>query len=301
MGDFSSAKKDLFHAAKLSPTDKSIRAAYAANLKKLKAEKAREKKAFGGFLGKVSMYGDKEGVAVFEGDLPHVFFDVTIGEEAPRRIEFELFADVVPKTADNFRRLCVGEDAPSGQRLAFLSSVFHRIIPGFMCQGGDFTNGNGTGGLSVYGAKFEDENFKLRHEEPGLLSMANAGPGTNGSQFFITLAATPQLDGKHVVFGRVVKGYDVVKAMEAVGSSSGATSVEVRIVGCGELDEEESSKETGHVHSAACSHGHAHEHVQEHVHSAACSHGHADADAVEADGAGAGGMEEEAAAAVASS
>ena len=168
---------------------------------------------------------------------PRVFFDIGIGNKPAGRIVFELFADVVPKTAENFRALCTGEKGvgKSGKPLHFKGSAFHRIIQEFMCQGGDFTRGNGTGGESIYGEKFADENFKHKHTTPGLLSMANAGPGTNGSQFFITTIATPWLDGKHVVFGKVVEGLDVVTAMEAVGSRSGSTSASVTITECGEL------------------------------------------------------------------
>ena len=168
---------------------------------------------------------------------PQVFFDITIGGKLAGRITFELFADTVPKTAENFRALCTGEKGmgKQGKALHFKGSRFHRIIPQFMCQGGDFTRGNGTGGESIYGEKFADENFKKKHTKPGLLSMANAGPGTNGSQFFITTIVTDWLDGKHVVFGEVVDGMDVVKKMEAVGSSSGATSAEVSIMDCGQV------------------------------------------------------------------
>ena len=168
---------------------------------------------------------------------PRVFFDITIGDKAAGRITFELFADVVPKTAENFRALCTGEKGmgKQGKPLHYKGSRFHRVIQQFMCQGGDFTRGNGTGGESIYGNKFEDENFKLKHTVPGLLSMANAGPGTNGSQFFITTIVTDWLDGKHVVFGKVVEGMDVVKKMEAVGSRSGQTSADVVITDCGEL------------------------------------------------------------------
>jgi len=168
---------------------------------------------------------------------PRVFFDITIGDKAAGRITFELFADVVPKTAENFRALCTGEKGmgKQGKPLHYKGSRFHRVIQQFMCQGGDFTRGNGTGGESIYGNKFEDENFKLKHTAPGLLSMANAGPGTNGSQFFITTIVTDWLDGKHVVFGKVVEGMDVVKKMEAAGSRSGQTSADVVIADCGEL------------------------------------------------------------------
>lgn len=168
---------------------------------------------------------------------PRVYFDISIGGRSAGRIVFELFADVVPKTAENFRALCTGEKGTgiSGKPLHYKGSGFHRIIQQFMCQGGDFTRGNGTGGESIYGEKFKDENFTLKHTEPGLLSMANAGPHTNGSQFFITTVVTPWLDGKHVVFGRVVEGLDVVKKMEAAGSRSGTTSQPVAIEDSGEL------------------------------------------------------------------
>ncbi|KAF5849766.1 hypothetical protein GGP41_005149 [Bipolaris sorokiniana] len=174
---------------------------------------------------------------------PRVFFDVSIGGQPAGRVVMELFADQVPKTAENFRALCTGEKGTgkSGKPLHYQGSVFHRVIPQFMLQGGDFTRGNladvaqGTGGESIYGEKFEDENFKLRHTGPGILSMANAGPGTNGSQFFICTVKTSWLDGKHVVFGQVVEGMDVVQAVEKVGSQTGKTSKEVKIEKSGQL------------------------------------------------------------------
>merc|ERR1711898_10179 len=166
---------------------------------------------------------------------PRVFFDMTIGGQSAGRIVMELRADVVPKTAENFRALCTGEKGTgrSGKPLHFKGSSFHRVINDFMCQGGDFTRGNGTGGESIYGERFQDENFTLKHTGPGILSMANAGPNTNGSQFFLCTVQTDWLDGKHCVFGSVTKGMEVVKAIEAVGSQSGKTAKPVVIAECG--------------------------------------------------------------------
>lgn len=161
---------------------------------------------------------------------PKTYFDVSIGGKSAGRVVFELFADVVPKTAENFRALCTGE-----RGFGYKGSKFHRIIPKFMCQGGDFTRGNGTGGKSIYGEKFKDENFLKKHTKKGILSMANAGPNTNGSQFFICVAETSWLDNKHVVFGHVIEGLDVVDKMEAQGSSTGSTKGEVKIDSCGQL------------------------------------------------------------------
>jgi len=158
---------------------------------------------------------------------PMVILEISSRYGKIGKIEIELFRNVVPKTVDNFIGLIKG---PRGQ--GYVGSVFHRIIPGFMIQGGDFTRGDGTGGHSIYGKTFPDENFNITHSGPGILSMANSGPNTNGSQFFITLAETQWLDGKHVVFGKVINGMETAKRMEMLGSQSGKTKTEVKISKC---------------------------------------------------------------------
>ncbi|KAK4626876.1 peptidyl-prolyl cis-trans isomerase [Fulvia fulva] len=167
-----------------------------------------------------------------------VFFDISIGGTSAGKVVFELYNDVVPKTAENFRALCTGEkgEGTAGKPLHYKGSTFHRVIKSFMIQGGDFTAGNGTGGESIYGEKFEDENFDLKHDKPFLLSMANAGAGTNGSQFFVTTVPTPHLDGKHVVFGEVIAGKSIIRNVEntSVGASD-KPEKDCVIEDCGEL------------------------------------------------------------------
>lgn len=178
---------------------------------------------------------------------PVVYLDIGFGDEPEtrpggNRIVLELYADRVPKTAENFRALCTGEKgkSPSGANLTYAGSGFHRVINSFMIQGGDFTRGNGTGGESIYGEKFEDENLEIKHDTPFLLSMANAGPGTNGSQFFITTVPTPHLDGRHVVFGRVLVGKDVVRAIEKEPTdASDKPRRPIVIRSCGEFSKEQ--------------------------------------------------------------
>ncbi|KAJ2744436.1 heme binding [Coemansia sp. BCRC 34301] len=169
--------------------------------------------------------------ATEEQTLPRVFFNVWAGEEdSLGRIEMELFSKELPKTTKNFLELCSYEHG-----YGYKGSTFHRIIPNFMLQGGDFTEGNGTGGKSIYGKKFEDEGFPYKHTEPGLLSMANSGPNTNGSQFFITTVKCPWLDNKHVVFGKVIRGMEIVKKIEGYGSETGKPSKKIWIKEAGVL------------------------------------------------------------------
>mmetsp|Transcript_17877 Transcript_17877/g.26133 ORF Transcript_17877/g.26133 Transcript_17877/m.26133 type:complete len:200 (+) Transcript_17877:54-653(+) len=176
--------------------------------------------------------------ATSEPEITHkVFFDIKISGLKKGRVVMGLFGNVVPKTVENFRALCTGEmgEGELHKPLHYKGSIFHRIIPDFMIQGGDFTEYNGVGGESIYGVTFPDENFKLKHEAPMYLSMANAGPNTNGSQFFITTVKTSWLDGKHVVFGKVIEGEDVVRLVEKQGSKNGIPRSEIMIVKSGEI------------------------------------------------------------------
>ncbi|XP_050433232.1 peptidyl-prolyl cis-trans isomerase E [Adelges cooleyi] len=161
---------------------------------------------------------------------PQVYLDIKIGKKDAGRIIIMLRADIVPRTAENFRCLCTHEKG-----FGFQNTTFHRIIPNFMCQGGDITNNNGTGGLSIYGKKFDDENFNLKHTGPGVLSMANSGPNTNSSQFFLCTARTEWLDDKHVVFGNIISGIDVMKKIEKCGTKAGLPTEKVIIGSCGQL------------------------------------------------------------------
>jgi peptidylprolyl isomerase len=240
-GMLKEAKEDLMAAYNADNSNKDVRKALAQLKEALAEAKKREKNAFGGIFGKVSMYDDKKGIVVpnAKGDNPHVFFDVKHGDEELGRIIMQLYRDITPKTAENFRALCTGEkgEGKMGKPLHFKGCTFHRVIKDFMIQGGDFTKGDGTGGESIYGEKFEDENFVIKHTKAGQLSMANAGPGTNGSQFFITSRETPHLDNKHVVFGHVVEGMDVVRKIENTATDSNdKPKVDVIIVDCGEID-----------------------------------------------------------------
>lgn len=236
LGSLKEAKADLMAAYKVDNKNKDVRKALAKLKEKHAEAKKKEKNAFGGMFGKVSMYDDKKGVLVpnANGDNPHVFFQIKQGDEDLGRVVMQLYQDITPKTAENFRQLCTGEASTDEKSLHYKGCTFHRVIKDFMIQGGDFTNGDGTGGESIYGQKFADENFTIKHTHAGQLSMANAGPGTNGSQFFITSRDTPHLDDKHVVFGHVVEGMEIIRKIENMETGpNDKPVVDVIIADCG--------------------------------------------------------------------
>jgi len=240
LGMYKEAKVDLMDAYNVDKKNKDVRKALAQLKEDVAAAKKKEKEAFGGFLGKTGLYNDKKGILVpnANGDNPHVFFQIKHGDEDLGRVVMQIYKDITPKTAENFRCLCTGEKGTgtTGKPLHYKGCSFHRVIKDFMIQGGDFTNGDGTGGESIFGEKFADENFVMKHTKGGLLSMANAGPGTNGSQFFITSKDTPHLDNKHVVFGHVVEGMDVVRKIEDVSCGANDRPEKgVIIEDCGEM------------------------------------------------------------------
>lgn len=234
------AMRDLTVALEIDAANKPVKVELTKAKKLIADAKKKEKAAYGNMFSKISVYNDKEVPVVTQlssSTNSKVFFDITIGDESAGRIVMELYNNVTPKTCENFRSLCTGVagNASTGQPLHYKGSAFHRVISGFMIQGGDFTRGDGTGGESIYGEKFADENFKIKHTERGQLSMANAGPGTNGSQFFITSGPTPHLDGKHVVFGKVIDGLDVVEKIEGIKTKSDRPVQPCVIADCGEI------------------------------------------------------------------
>ena len=246
VNEHDNAMTDIVAAIKLDPADTALRAQHET-IKKEKASKNKKAKAgFAAFFSE-GVYNDKDApkqvknfdkLPDFNPENPQTYFDITIGEDGEDgfergRVVFELFPDAVPKTAENFRALCTGE---KGSDLHYKGNCFHRIIGSFMMQGGDTTAGNGTGGMSIYGERFEDEQVWYPHTHKGVLSMANAGPNTNGSQFFICYGATPHLNGKHTIFGRVISGYDICEKAEAVEKGASDKPLRnVKIAECGEL------------------------------------------------------------------
>lgn len=246
LGMYKEAKGDLMDAYKLDNKNKEVRKALAQLKEEVVKAKNKEKAAFGGMFGKVSMYDEKKGppkaiVPNSNGDNPHVFFEIKHGDEILGKVIMQLYTDITPKTAENFRSLCTGEkgEGEMGKPLHYKGCGFHRVIKDFMIQGGDFTQGDGTGGESIYGEKFADENFIIKHTKAGQLSMANAGPGTNGSQFFITCKDTPHLDGKHVVFGHVVDGMDIIKQIENLPcGQNDKPEMDIIVEDCGEMPKE---------------------------------------------------------------
>jgi len=237
-GELEEAEADLKLAIEIEPNDNTLKTELHNVKTKIKAAKAKEKKAFANLFSQQLYTETEEKSDYSDPSNPRVFMDIQIGQKEPKRIEFELYKNLVPKTAENFRALCTGEKGvgQSGKPLHYKGSAFHRLIKDFMLQGGDFTQGNGTGGESIYGEKFEDENFKCKHKKRGDLSMANAGKNTNGSQFFICFKKTEWLDNAHVVFGRVSKGIELLDEIEAIPTESGDKPSEpIVIVDCGEV------------------------------------------------------------------
>jgi len=250
--DFGSSIADIKTAIKAHPKDKTLRKEFETIKEEKKKHMQSEKELFGkAFEG--GLYEEKKAPAVkssenevpkYDPSNPKVFMDITLGDSEPKKVIFELFKNKTPLTAENFRCICTGEKENEGEKLHYKGNIFHRVIKGFMAQGGDITNQNGTGGCSIYGNKFEDEQVWIPHSEKGLLSMANSGPNTNGSQFFITFLETPHLNEKHTVFGRVIKGWDVVQEMEAVETeSSDVPKNTVTIHDCGEYTEDIAEEE----------------------------------------------------------
>jgi len=224
-------------ALDIDPTNKDILHEMQQVHEKIAKQSKKEKQMFSKMFTE-SLYQDTvEKSDYSDASNPVVFMDIQIGDEPAKRLEFELFKNYVPKTAENFRALCTGEKgaAKCGKPLHFKGTIFHRLMKDFMLQGGDFEREDGTGGESIYGAKFEDENFKCKHLKRGFLSMANSGKNTNGSQFFITFKKTEWLDNGHVVFGTVKSGLEFLNELEAVPVEGEKPTKTIRVVNCGEI------------------------------------------------------------------
>jgi len=232
--NFDDAKVDFEDALQLDPENQEIKKELASLVVRKKQALEKEKKTFGKLFQQ--SYYDTVTVCEYSNPSnPIVFFDIQIGSQPAERLEFELFKNLVPKTVENFKCLCTGEKGigKCGKALHYKNSIFHRLIKGFMIQGGDFEKSNGTGGESIYGAKFEDENFTAKHKKRGFLSMANSGANTNGSQFFLVFKETGWLDSKHVVFGCMVSGFEYLNKLEATECEGENPKEEIRIVDCG--------------------------------------------------------------------
>lgn len=252
--DYESAAADLEAVLEALPADPEATRQLKALQARKRAEEKRRRKKFQEMFAKETFYKEEK-LEIDDPNNPKVFMDIQIAgaseTDAPElhRLEMVLYQNIVPKTVKNFLCLCTGEKGmapPPNEKvpLSYKNSIFHRLIKGFMIQGGDFTNHNGTGGVSIYGEKFADENFKIKHSGRGDLSMANAGKDTNGSQFFITFAKTTWLDNKHVVFGRVVKGLEKLDFLEAIETETGdKPKREIRIVECGLVSGHENEDE----------------------------------------------------------
>ena len=237
-GDHKSAYETARKAIDIDPHNKDLRDLYKKSYDAFRTGQMKEKEMYQKMFASQALYEAPIKAEYHNPTNPVVFLDLKVGSADPVRLEIELFKSVAPKTAENFRALCTGEKGigASGKPLHYKGSIFHRMIKDFMLQGGDFQNANGTGGESIYGHKFDDENFLCTHRERGLLSMANSGRNTNGSQFFITFKATEWLDGKHVVFGKVVKGLDFLDTLESIPvGENDIPEQEILIVDCGQI------------------------------------------------------------------
>ena len=248
MTEFELARADLTTLKTLLPDDKEVAKELALVKKAEQKKKNKEKKMYKKMFSEVEFYESKD-LGLNDPNNPKVFMKVTVGDDPQEHeMQFALYKKAVPKTVENFLCLCTGEKGTTQTSrgevpLSYKISMFHRLIKGFMIQGGDFTEGNGTGGKSIYGEKFNDENFDVKHTHRGQLSMANAGPNTNGSQFFITFKDTPHLDGKHTVFGKIVKGEDVLDLLEGLETGENDRPVrDVKIVDCGLVASEQASE-----------------------------------------------------------
>ncbi|CAD8058265.1 unnamed protein product [Paramecium primaurelia] len=239
LGDYTEAKTDLKAAYAIDPNNQAVIEEMHEVQNKINISKKKEKDIYGKLFQQSYYEEEATPVSLVENDPSNIttYFDIKIGDDEPQRIEFSLFKKSCPKTVENFRALCTGEKGigKAGKPLHYKGCEFHRLIKDFMIQGGDFTQGNGTGGESIYGEKFADENFSHKHTGRGYLSMANAGPNTNGSQFFILFKDTPWLDGKHVVFGKVTKGIELLDVIEKIETEQDKPKVSIVIVDCGEI------------------------------------------------------------------